>query len=459
MTIAPDGAPALKRSMHSLGALMITLSGLSPSIGVFIVGSEILRQAGSGIFLCFVLAALLGVAMACVYAELASAFPETGGEYTIVGRTLGPTFGFAALGLNLAGFTIAQALSGLGVATYLQVILPGLTPVPTAIALVIAATGVAVLNLRVSALVTGGFLALEMLSLIVLSVLGFAHPHRGLAQALHPVTLGGGGMLIPTTLAVMGTATAGAIYAFNGYGSVVALGEELHDAPARIAGVVFRALGLAAVFQVIPVLAVIMGTADLGALIASPAPLPAFIHAAGGAWLGGVMSLSIAVAIFNAMIAVSLMAGRQLYATGRDGVWGARLDKPLTRLHPRFHSPLIATVAMGGISMAWCFVPLPILVTLIASGIVFIYSGLCLAALVGRRNGVTARAGFRMPLFPLAPVVALLAMGGVLWTSLTDAVAGRPGVLASVALVVGSAAAYRVLVRPSGRWAQRGPSA
>jgi amino acid transporter len=421
----------------------------------------VIRQAGTGTFACFVAAALLGVAMAAVYGELTSAFPETGAEYTILGRTLGPTWGFAMLGLNLVGFTIAQALSGLGMATYLQVIAPGLAPTPTAIVLILMVTAIGVLNIQINALITGLFLSLEMLSLVILTALGFLHPHRAaLGVILHPVMAGAGGAApVAASLAVMGTAAAGAIYAFNGYGGVVSLGEELHDAPRRVAPVIFWALGLAALLQLAPVLAVMVGAPDLTALFAAKAPLPYFLGLAAGPWLAGTMSLAVGLAIFNAMIAVALMAGRQLFSTGRDRVWPARINDAITRLHPRWHSPWIATLAMGAVSVLWCFAPLSFLVTVIASGTLFIYAGLCLAVLAGRRNGSTAHGAWRMPLFPLAPVLALIALAGVAWTSLTDAAVGRPGLLAGLAVVVASVLLYRLALRRRGTWAHRGPTA
>ncbi|MEI9891393.1 MAG: hypothetical protein WDN45_13430 [Caulobacteraceae bacterium] len=64
--------------MGPLGALFITLSGLSPSIGVFVVASDVIHAAGTAAFLCFAAAGVLGLAIAGVYAELASAWPETG---------------------------------------------------------------------------------------------------------------------------------------------------------------------------------------------------------------------------------------------------------------------------------------------------------------------------------------------------------------------------------------------
>ena len=70
--------------MGPVGTLFITVSVLSPSIAMFIVGSDVIRQVGTGVFLCFAAAALFGVAMSCVYGELGSAFPGSGGEYTIL---------------------------------------------------------------------------------------------------------------------------------------------------------------------------------------------------------------------------------------------------------------------------------------------------------------------------------------------------------------------------------------
>ena len=112
--------------MGRLGTLFITVSCLSPSIAVFVVGSDVIRQVDTGVFVCFASAAPFGVAMACVYGELGSAFPSAGGEYTIFGRLPGPHYARGVLGLNLVGFCISLALSGFGVAIYLGAVWPEL---------------------------------------------------------------------------------------------------------------------------------------------------------------------------------------------------------------------------------------------------------------------------------------------------------------------------------------------
>jgi amino acid transporter len=449
--------PAFDRSMGALGALFITLSGLSPSIGVFVVGADVLHQAGSATFLCFVAAGLLGAAIANVYAELAAAFPDTGGEYTIVGRILGPSSGLVMLGLNLLTFSIGPAITGLGVSGYLHGVLPGLPEIPTAMVLVALCMGVSILNVRLNAVVTGLFLALELASLGLVAGLGFGHPHRAIGEALAPVMLGPAGHLQPVSLASLGLGAAAAIYAFDGYGSVVYLSEELYEAPRRIAKVVFWALGLAALFMLAPILGALVGAPDLPRLFAADQPLPAFAADLGGPVVAQVLSLAVALALFNAMIASALMGGRHLYSSGRDGVWPKGMSDALARLHPRFNSPWIATLAIGLTSILWCLVRFDLLLILIGDGTAAIYLCMCLAALKGRQ-GVAAHAPYRMPLFPWIP---LLALAGLLAVGAADLLTtdGRKGLLASAIVAVAALAYYGLAVRKNGRWAHRGPGA
>jgi len=443
--------------MHGFGALLITLSGLSPSIGVFVVGSTTMHQAGSGVLVCFIAAALLGLAMAMVYAEAASAFPETGGEYTILGRALGPAWGVAVLGVNLLGFSIAQSLAGLGVVTYLEPLFPGLSPVPTAATLVLVVTVVAVFNIRINALVTGLFFGVELLALAALTGMGFAHAHRSLApMILHPAVVGPTGSLVPASVALIGAATSGGIYAFNGYGAAVFLGEELHEAPRRIAKVVFLALGVAVITELLPVAAVMVGAPSLNGLLTAADPVPDFIAKVGGATLSKIMGLGVALAIFNAMIAVALMGGRQLYSTGRDSLWPSPVSRVLARINPRFGSPLPATIVVGAAALMGCFVDKAVLVLVLGNGNVAIYLGVCAAVVVGRRSGATAGAGYRMPFFPAPPLLAVLALIAVVWFDLHDA-DGLKGLAATVAVLVLGFGYYALVLRRRPAWTLRGP--
>ena len=453
-----DRGPGFVRSMGALGALFLTLSGLSPSIGVFVVASDVFHAAGTAAFLCFAAAGALGLAIAGVYAELASAWPETGGEYTIVGRILGPSAGFAMLGLNLFTFSIGPAITALGVVGYLQVVLPGLPTLPAAMALVLLSMALGVLNVRLNALVTGLFLAVELASLATVVWLGFSHPARhALAASLHPAMTDATSHLAPVSMAALGVGAAAAIYAFDGYGSVVYFGEEMHAAPRLMAKVVFRALFVGGLFMLAPVLAVTGGAPDLPALIADPSPVSAFVQRLGGEDLHRIMSLGVALALFNAMLAISLMGGRQLYSSARDQAWPSRISAAVSRLHLRFNSPWVATTVLGVTGVLWCLLPLNVLLILIGEGTAAIYACMCVSAIRGR-GGAAAHAAWRMPLFPLGPWLALGALAALGVADLFDPDA-RKGLIATAATVILSVVYYRLSLRMGGRWAHRGPSA
>ncbi|MEI9891394.1 MAG: APC family permease [Caulobacteraceae bacterium] len=361
------------------------------------------------------------------------------------------------LGLNLFTFSIGPAITGLGVVGYLQVVFPALPTIPSAMALVLLCMAMGVLNVRLNAWITGVFLLIELLSLATVAWLGFTHPARdALDASLHPVMLGSAGHLAPVSVAALGVGAAAAIYAFDGYGSAVYFGEEMHAAPRQMAKVVFRALFVGALFMLAPMLAVVAGAPDLPGLMADPSPVPALVQRLGGQRLYEVMSLGVALALFNAMLAISLMGGRQLYSSARDQAWPPRISAAVCRLHLRFNSPWVATTVLGLTGVLWCLMPLDLLLILIGEGTAAIYACMCVAAIRGRK-GAAAHAAWRMPLFPLGPWLGLLALIAVGVSELFDPDA-RKGLIATAAVVIVSVGYYRLALRGKDRWGHKGPA-
>jgi amino acid transporter len=274
---------------------------------------------------------------------------------------------------------------------------------------------------------------------------------------LHPVQAMGAG-LGPVPFGALSLAAAGAIYAFNGYGAVVYFGEEILHARRSVAAICYGALGLAALTQLPPMLAVLAGAPDLPAVFASDAPIAAFVQATAGPFLGRLLNLCVAAAIFNAMIALVLTGGRQLYAAARDGSWPAAANAALVRIHPRFRSPWAATIAVGLPGMALCFLPMKLLLMMLAGGNIAVYALLCVAVITGRRSGSTAHSQAKMPFYPAAPIFGLLATAGLAVASFMDAETGRPGIVIVAALMAAGTAYYRLVLRRRGTWFFRDPA-
>jgi amino acid transporter len=315
---------------------------------------------------------------------------------------------------------------------------------------------VTLLNIRLNAKITGAFLLVELAALGVMTALGLGHAHRSLADiAFHPVMLGPHG-LVRTPWAVIGLATAGAIYAYNGYGGACYFGEEMYEARTKVAWVVFASLIVAVAAEFIPISAALMGAPDLAAMFAADKPLPAFLRAAGGDLVDKAVSLGVAASIINAMIAIGLINARQLYCSGRDGVWPGPMNRWMAAVHPRFHSPWIATLVMGAATAACCFLPLELLIMLTGTGLVMVYAGVSVAAIAGRRNGTTAVGHYRMPGYPFWPAASLIGLAGVAVADLLDPDVGRPSLVANGVVMAISAAYYLLYLRRRGGWTLRG---
>ncbi len=454
MTATTSDPPVMRRRLKLLGTILITLSAVTPASSVFIIAPGVMSQAGTGALWAYIIAALVGVCMAFVYAELASAFPLTGGEYTMTGRTVGRGAGFVILLLLVFTQLFIIAVIALGVGTYLGVLIPGLPGPATGAVVTILAAGCGILNVRVNAWLTGVFLAVEMLALAVLVGLGLANVHRGVGTLLtHPVGMGGGGALGPITFGAIAMATSVAIFSYNGYGSAVYLGEETEQAHSRMGRAVLWSLLITVIAEAVPLLTVLLGAPDLKALFTSDNPMSLFVSKLGGHGLDTALSLGVALAIINAVLAIVLISARLMFSTGRDNTWPKPISKALAQVHPKLNSPWVATLITGVLAAAACFIDNHLLLVMTGTSIVVVYAALCVAVIAGRRNGSTSHTHYRMPLFPLPPILALLALVYVVYANAKDPSVGRPSLYVTVGIMAVAVLYYAfVLRRRAGGW-------
>ena len=450
--LIPATPQPLVRSLGVVGVLFLTLSVATPASSVFVIIPGMLQVAGSGAIWAMVLAGIVCVATAFVYAELSSAWPVAGGEYVAVAKTLGPLAGFVMLGVNVFNNLFFPPVAGLGISAVLSTIWPGLPMVPIAVAVVAASTLVALLQIRVNAWVTGIFLLVEVLALVAIVALGFSDVARPFGEfLLHPV-MPQTAALVPASPASIGLATSIAIFALNGYGAAVYFGEEMNEAPRLIAKAILASLVLTLLFEIAPTIAGLLGAPNLYAFVTADDPFGLLARTHGGDAMAAAIAIGVVVAIVNAVIACILACARFFYGTARDGSWGRPLDAWMAQIHPRLGSPWVGTLIVGGVGIACCFLPLTLLLVLSGTGLVAIYAGIAVAAMVGRRSGTTDHAPYRMPLYPVAPIVTLLALGYVVWTSWLDLEEGRPGLIMTGVQILGSAGYYWIVLRRRGGW-------
>ncbi len=411
----------LSRSLTFRENILITLSSVTPASSVFIIIPAVINGVGGASALAFVIAALVGVTVALCYAELSSAFPITGGEYALVARTLGKPLGFALFVLSLVSGVFVLGVIASGTGTYLGVVWGSLGGNGAGVAVIVVTAVVGCLRIRANAWVTGVFLILELAALTVLAVLGFAHLTQPVSVLWHPQTSGSGGVLVSASAGLVLSFTATALFAYNGYGTAVYYAEETKQATRTIGRAILWSLGITVAAEFIPLVAVLLGTPSLPRLVSAADPMSYFLLARGGTAVNDIVSIGIAIAIINAVLAIMLQMGRLIYSSARDQSWPDWLNRPLGSVHPRLRTPVFATLLVGAIGalLLW-LVPFSVLLTVTGASLLITYALVALAALVGRVRGKTAHAPYQMrawPAVPLAMVAATIVVGYETWTA------------------------------------------
>lgn len=410
----------LHRSIGVLGNIFITLSGVTPASSVFIIVPIAIIGVGSGSFIAFLIAGIIGVFMAFCWAELGSAFPIAGGDYALVWHSFkgkaswlaGPV-SFITFLLYLSFIAFIPAVIALGTGTYLSVVWDVNPKVIGAVCVVIA-TIIAIFNIKLNSYITGIFLAIELAAMVILTVLGFAHAHNWSAL-LHPVMGGSGG---DTTQSVSFSAvlamTAVAVFAYNGYANAVNFAEETKGPRRNIARAILISLLITVAAELIPTTAMIVGAPSLAEFTTATVPNQYFIESTSNDTINTIVSLGIVIAILNAVIAIILSYARIIYSSARDRAWPEPINTYFASVSKRFGSPVIPTVVIGVVSAILCLtVSETTLTNLTGASLVVDYALIAIAAIVARAMGVTKNAPYKMPLWPLWPVLALAALAYV----------------------------------------------
>ena len=103
-----------------LGHVVASGVGIIVGAGIYVLLGPAAEDAGGLVWLSFVVSAVVCVFTAMSYAELASMFPRTGGEYEYSSHVFGRTVTFMIGWAMAAGLVIAGATVSLGFARYAQ---------------------------------------------------------------------------------------------------------------------------------------------------------------------------------------------------------------------------------------------------------------------------------------------------------------------------------------------------
>jgi amino acid transporter len=398
----------LDRALSVLQTVGLSLSDITPTASFFIIAASVYPIAGTGAFWTFLIAGALAICVASCMAELGSQYPIAGGLYSIVIRVLGRPLGFVAMTDYVVQAVILPVAVVLGVGTYLQQLVPSLNPNVSGTVLMLAITVLALFRIRTNAIITGVFLALELVVMAVVAVLGIAHPVNGLSTLVQPALVTAKGTQAVAASVVLTTVGA-ALFAFNGYDSAINFSEETSGSARNVGRAVMNSAGLGVGIQVVVAILVLVGVPSLPRFFGSSLPVYQFVQGYLGTGGANVMVVGVALAVLNATLAVVLQFSRVVYSTARDESWPGPVNRLLSYVHPRFRAPWGAVLLVGLVGTGLTFFGSVIsAITFTSTVIVVLYGLVAIAALVNRLRNRGQQPLFKMWLWPAPPIVALV---------------------------------------------------
>ncbi|MCW2930418.1 MAG: family permease [Actinomycetia bacterium] len=399
----------LSRSLKTLETIALTVAAVAPTAGVFIIIPVALVATGTGTFYTFLLGAVIAVCVGFCYAELGVAFPYAGGEYSIAGRVVGRPVGFVTLVMWMIQIIFGLSAISLGAASYLSGIWH-LNPNMFGAILAALATLISIFRVNRGAKVTVLFMVIELACLAIIAVLGFSHVHNGASALFSPHLFSASGHTTPVGIGTIVAGISFSLYTYNGYGSAVYFSEELKGGRRQVGRVVLLSLFVVVLVTLIPVIAILLGAPSLSAMSNSASPMTYFVTALSNKTVNTVIGVMVVLSVFNAVIAGIMAFARILYSSGRDNAWPQPISRWLGSVHSKSRVPVVATLVLGvPIIVLTAASNLAEVVTFTGVLVTIVYVVVTLSAIASRWRKIPGSREYRMPLWPLAPLLALAA--------------------------------------------------
>jgi len=440
-------------------AVAITV-GIVVGAGIFRTPSLVAANAGSesAAMLIWLAGGAVSLVGALCYAELTTTYPHAGGDYHYLTRAYGRPLAFLFAWSRVAVIqTGSAALLAFVFGDYASQLLRlgEYSPAVYAALVIVALTGLNVLGVRHGSRAQNWLTGIEVLSLLTVIAAGLALAAapaaapavvEATAQGTAAQGAGGGGA---NPAAALGLALVFVLLTYGGWNEAAYVSAEVRGPRRNVAWALLISVGLITGLYMLVNWAYLRGL-GLEGVAGSDAVAADLLRRAAGERGAQFVSLLVAVSALTSANATVITGARTNYALGRD----FKLFRFLGRWHTPANTPANALVVQGLIALA-----LVLAGTLARDGfaamveftapvfwLFFFLTGL--SVIVLRFREPKAERPFRVPLYPLTPLLFCAACLYMLQSSL--AYAGR-GALAGVGLLLAGVPVLWLARRQQGR--------
>jgi len=361
---------------RKLGVYLLVFYGVGIMVGAGIYVLVGVASGAAGIYapLAFLLAGLIALPTAATYAELSARIPKSAGEAAYMMCAFHKPVLAQAVGLfTVLTCTIAAAVVLQGGVGYLQ----KLIPMDTELLIVVMGgllTLVAIAGVVESLSLAAIFTIVEVLGLFIVSYAGFTGPISTEWAAMPTMNAQGG---------LQGLAYAGllAFFAFLGFEDLVNMAEETKAPERTMPRAIFWSLGITTALYIMVSIAAVR-TVGIEQLGASRQPLALVFETATGKSAAFLAVIAVAAAT-NGVLAQIILAARVLFGLGENAQWLS----VFTHAHPRFGTPVLATVLSGiAVIVTALYLPLATLAEVTSVLLLALFAAINLALIVIKRQ-------------------------------------------------------------------------
>ncbi len=409
-------------SLTTLDAVTLIV-GLVVGSGIFRAPQLVAENTGTvALFLgVWVVGGLISLIGALCYAELTTAYPNAGGEYHFLRKAFGNNLAFLfAWSRSSVIQTGSIALLAYVFADYLAPVVSlgrGSSPILAVVA-VVALTGLNLAGLRHGKRTQLILTVVELVGLGAVIVAGLLFLDGPSAAEPLADNAGGG-------LAGVGLAMVFVLLTYGGWNEAAYISAEVKDGPRAMARTLFVGIGIITTLYLLANLAYVHAL-GLEGVSSSSVVAADVMRAALGPWGATLLSLAVAVSALTSANATIITGARGTYALGRDfgafrllGRWNDRDSTPVNALFLQGVLAL-ALVAFGAVARSG-------FEAMVAYTAPVFWSFLALAALsliVLRRKEPERIRPYRVPFYPLTPLIFIGAALFMLYSSVRYAGSG-----------------------------------
>jgi APA family basic amino acid/polyamine antiporter len=386
----------------TLGFWQLLASGVGIIVGagIYVLIGEAATEAGSMVWLSFIVAAGLSALTALSYCELASMFPRASAEYEYTSHAFPRWLAFLVGWVMTCGLVIAAAAVSLGFARYLSRFI-AVDQTVLALALLAALCALGARGIKRSSRVTMALSAVQVIGLLLIIAVGIP-------------SVGDVDLVARGDFAGVFPAAALVFFAFIGFDEVATLAEETRDASRVVPLALLSGLAISTVLYVAVAVAAVsvLGAGPLGS---SERPLADVLDTATGSYGGRIVTVIAIVSTTNTTLLALTAGSRMVFGMSRAGALPGRLGG----LGGDGAAPVAALIACG--AAAACFVLASDLRAIAATtdaAIYLVFLATNTTVIILRFRQPDASRPFRVPLsigkVPLVPVAALVATAGMM---------------------------------------------